>query len=556
MSPPGAARREPCASPHPRRRRVRAHDPAACHRLHLRASTPHRLRLPYRASPGALHAPLGALLAALALACGPDDEAATTTTGEPGEPLPTHRISHAFGDLALPASEDNTDRCASWRLDNEAALYVQAVQLANEGSFHHSNWIVVPEDQYPGPDGYWNCSARGFEEVSAAQKGTVLFAQSTQSYSEEQRLAPGAVIKIPPRHKIVGLLHTLNLAPRDAKSGLWLSLDLLHPRDVTTVVTPMTLQYTALDIPGKQESRFTGVCDLATAHTLVSLKPLALRLHYILPHYHYLGNYFDVRVVGGELDGESVYTLSGFNGEGNGLTFDPPLALPGATGLRFTCGYDNWRDQSVKWGFGDGEMCVMLALVESDVVLGATVDSLNTLVAVEDDVYHYEGLCLAGGAAKHPNQRPPGASEREAPLYLPPQDPADVDLPPVPACRDIDPSVAPEQPATLGSIRATLFEPSCTFSACHGETAAAGLDLRTADLHALLIDHDALGSELPLVTPGDPGRSWLYQLLSRCEPTSAAGQVARHMPLNAPFLLDPALVNKVHAWIAAGAKDD
>ncbi len=465
-------------------------------------------------------------------------------------------LTHAFGALTLPAQEDNAGRCVSWRLDNEEALYVQAVQLANEGGFHHSNWMVVPEDNYPGTDGFWSCASRGFEEISAAQQGTVLFAQSTQSYDEEQRLSPGAVIKIPPRHKIVGLLHTLNAAPREVQSKLWLSLEVIHPRAVTTVVTPLSLEYSALDIPGKQESRFTGTCDLNINHQALTGKPLALRVHYILPHYHYLGNFFDVSVVGGELDGQSIYQLNGFNGEGNGLTFDPPLELPGATGLSFTCGYDNWRDQRIRWGNGDGEMCVMLALVESDVVLGGIVSFFNQIVGVEDGIYYNKGPCLPAAGRKSPGQSPPTNAEREGPMYLPPQDPGDVDLPPVPACVDIDPALPGEKPASLRSIADTLFAPSCSFSACHGEAAAAGLNLGAADLHAELLGHAVAGTTMPLVSPGDPDNSWLYRALSRCEPEDGEGHSGSHMPLNAPFLLDPALVNKVRAWISAGALDD
>ena len=490
-------------------------------------------------------APATALaLASLALACGDPPEPYTIDAS-------TQTITHAFGALTLPAQSDNAQRCVSWRLGNEAALYVQSVRLANEGSFHHSNWIVVPEDAYPGPDGYWSCPDRNFEEVSAAQQGTVLFAQSTQSFDETQKLSAGAVIKIPPRHKIVGLLHTLNTAPRDASSGLWLTLELLHPSSVKTIVTPMTMQYRDLAIPGNQESRFTGVCDLSIPHGLVSLQPLDLRLHYILPHYHYLGNYFDVSVIGGQHDGESVFRMTGFNGEGNGRAFDPPLALSGATGLRFTCGYDNWRGETVRWGNGEGEMCVLLALVEADAVLGSTVDLNTRLVDVKDDVHYFEGSCLSGAVLKKPSQGPPSDAERRAPLYVPPVDPDDAALPPAPACRDVDPALPGDTPATLTSIRNTIFTPTCTFSACHGEAAAGGLDLGSPDLHATLLGNKSLASELPLVTPGDPDSSWLYHLLSRCDPDGAA-----HMPRNAPFLLDPALVNKVRAWIAAGARDD
>jgi hypothetical protein len=479
-------------------------------------------------------------------------------TGGDGPPGETAVVSHYFGRIPLLPLTDDAGRCASWRLDNARPLYVQSVVLDNEGSFHHSNWIVVPEEEYAGPDGLWDCEDRGFEEIAAAQKGTVLYSQSTQTFHEEQTLSPGAVVKIPPRHKIVGLLHTLNTSPRADESGLWLTLDLIHPKDVETIVTPLTMQYKALDIPAQAESRFTGKCDLSAAHAFADpLQPLDLRLHYILPHYHYLGNYFDVTVIGGEHAGESVYNLEGFSGEGNGLTFDPPLKLPGATGLQFTCGYDNWKNESVQWGYGDGEMCVLLALVDSDVKLGASVDSFNMLVADADDIQYYEGLCVAAGVARQADQGPPTASEREGDLYVPPTDPDQQDVPPTPTCRDADPAAPADDPPTLTSLRETVFGPSCTFSACHGKAAIAGLDLLAADLHAELLGHEVAGAAgMPLVTPGEPDESWLYQLVSQCEPQRADGSAARHMPLNAPILLDDALVAKLRAWIAAGAQDD
>lgn len=491
-------------------------------------------------------APAPALaLASLALACGDPPEPYTIDAS-------TQTITHAFGALTLPAQSDNAQRCVSWRLGNEAALYVQSVRLANEGSFHHSNWIVVPEDAYPGPDGYWSCPDRNFEEVSAAQQGTVLFAQSTQSFDETQKLSAGAVIKIPPRHKIVGLLHTLNTAPRDASSGLWLTLELLHPSSVKTIVTPMTMQYRDLAIPGNQESRFTGVCDLSIPHGLVSLQPLDLRLHYILPHYHYLGNYFDVSVIGGQHDGESVFRMTGFNGEGNGRAFDPPLALSGATGLRFTCGYDNWRDKEIGYGIGDQEMCVMLGLADMRVMMNASVDSGNQLVGADGEILLNEGPCAAIAIPKNASQAMPSAAELAAPLYVPPAEPGDVDLDPVKKCVDIPADAAPLEPATLASLRETVFNPSCTFSSCHGGKTPVSPRLDGADLHAQLLA-PATQTKMPLVDPGKPDNSWLYQLVAHCEPRDADDHVFTHMPYNSPTLLEPRLAAKLRAWIEAGA---
>jgi hypothetical protein len=143
-------------------------------------------------------------------------------------------------------------------------------------------------------------------------------------------------------------------------------------------------------------------------------------------------------------------------------------------------------------------------------------------------------------------------------LYVPPSDPADDDLPPVPPCIDHDPGAAAHEPATLSSIRDTLFAASCTYSSCHGgPNSAAGLDLRADDLHTELLEHGVTSAtSRPLVVPGDPDGSWLFQLISRCEPTDDAGNVVAHMPRNAPTLSDPALVAKVRAWIEAGAQDD
>lgn len=479
-------------------------------------------------------------------------------SGDTGEPLDPNIITHYFGQIPLLPGEDNAARCVSWTLDNQAPLYIQRVILANEGSFHHSNWLIVPEGEYAGPDGVWPCADRGFEEIAASSKNTtsVLFAQSTQSYAEEQELAPGAVIKIPAHYKIVATIHTLNLAPVAGDSGLWLSLELLHPSEVNAVVTPLSMKYEDLKIPPQARSRFTGNCDLSIPYGLIKFQPLALRLHYILPHYHYLGEYFDVQVIGGLLDGQSVFTSEGFHADHAGITFDPPIDLPGATGLRFSCGYDNYTDQEVGWGNGDGEMCVLLAMVESDAVMGATVSFGTLEVEEKDGIHYFEGACVGVALPKNDNQGMPTDAEKAGPLYKPPVDPADQGLPPVPKCVDADPAASPTIPATLTSVRDAIFAPSCSFASCHAKAAAGELDLTGADLHATLLKASHDDPDLHLVVPGDPDASWLYQLLARCEPETPGGQLHPHMPLNAPFLLDTGKIAGLRAWIEAGAKDD
>ena len=77
------------------------------------------------------------------------------------------------------------------------------------------------------------------------------------------------------------------------------------------------------------------------------------------------------------------------------------------------------------------------------------------------------------------------------------------------------------------------------------------------DLHTHLLGHEVKANAgVPLVDPGNPEGSYLYQLISQCKPKDADGNEVAHMPLNAPFLSDPKLVAQVRDWIAAGAQNN
>jgi hypothetical protein len=464
-------------------------------------------------------------------------------------------VTHQFPDHALGKFEEISP-CMAWTLDNDKALYVRGVTFFNQGAFHHSNWFVVPEKMFKGKDGYFKCADRQFDEGVAAMLGTVLYAQSTQSYLETQRLPAGVVIKIPPRHQVIGSAHLLNLSAGERVTTARMSLELVHPRDVKTIVSPLRLNYADLQIPANKQSRHTGECALNKPYESWLGRPLDMKIYYVLPHYHGLGNYFRLEVMGGPNDGKALMELSGFNAEANGALFDPPIDLTGADGLRMTCGYNNTTDKKVGWGIGDQEMCVFLALVESGAMMDGNVKKHNPTETIQDGITQYTSACDTFAAPKNPKQNMPGQEEIEAELYKPETKSSDKGLKPAETCKDTDPTATAQQPATLQSIRETVFVPSCSYSACHGGAVAhAGLDLTVANLREALVGKASKGRpEMDLVTPGKPEQSWLYQVLSRCKPKGKKGAVA-HMPLNAPELLDDALVAKVRQWIADGAKD-
>ena len=463
-------------------------------------------------------------------------------------------LPHRFPSIALRANEEASP-CVSWTLNNEEAIYVETVQMSNSGWFHHSNWFVVPEENYPGDDGIWDCGSRGFSEVGAALAGTVLFAQSTQAQVEAQTLGEGVVIKIPARHKVVGSLHLLNLTPRAQVAGLIMNLSLIHPRDVQTVVAPFRLLYRDLQIAAQAESRFTSECDLAAAVAI----PFDIKLYYLLPHYHELGNYFRVEILSDdERNGDVVFELNGYNAQPNGMQFDPPLELSGIRGFRFTCGFDNPRDEVVGWGIGDQEMCEALFLADVPALYDARSLSGNTLVGQENGIFMNEAPCQVTGFPKNMRQTPPTEEEIAAELYVPPTAPSDVDVPPVLECQPYDMLPASGDRARLSIIQEEVLVPSCTFSSCHdGENPAAGLDLRTPNLYPRLLGH-TVGSntDLALIAPGEPDASWLFQRISQCEPTDRDGNPVGRMPFGSATLLDDDALGLVRDWIANGALDN
>lgn len=191
----------------------------------------------------------------------------------------------------------------------------------------------------------------------------------------------------------------------------------------------------------------------------------------------------------------------------------------------------------------------MLGFAEAEVMMDASVVNDRQFVEESFGVEQYAGACVVLTLDKSSAHAPPTEAELDGPLYVPPSD--DVEVIGQPDCVDTPADAVAESEATLEAISGSLFRPSCSYTACHGGgTPAAGLRLDQDDMDALrsaLLGHTvASSSPLPLVAPGDPAGSLLYERLAKCAPEDGA-----HMPLNAPTLLPPGRVALVRDWIAS-----
>lgn len=303
--------------------------------------------------------------------------------------------THEFTATTLMPGEERASDCFTYKLDNPTDLLVNSVEMTNDGGFHHSNWFFVPEKFYDTDQTRVRCRDIGFSELGAALMGGVLFAQSTQSKTETQRFPSGAFVRVPARSRVISTVHLLNASAKELRTGMRLVLRTLPEAQKQVELFPFRLSYTDLHLPPMKHSEFTGQCDLKTEAETRLGTPFYFKLYYVLPHFHSLGELFKLEVFGGPASDRVLYELHDAVGEAHGQTFDPPIDLHEASGLRFTCGYNNRGEDEVEWGNSDGEMCVMLGFADAPARYDATVYK-DKEVSSQPGVSLHSGPCGIG----------------------------------------------------------------------------------------------------------------------------------------------------------------
>jgi hypothetical protein len=307
-------------------------------------------------------------------------------------------FEHSFTGILVPPGQELQNLCASWRLDNAHPIQVNSLQMAAGPGWHHSNWFHVPEGTFSVDHGVWDCREE-FDVLTAGLSGGVLFAQSTQATAETQAFLPGAAIEVPAGSVMIGQLHIINASDRELETDLSLTVRGIPAAELVTPLYPLAFDLHQLAIPPLQRSRFETTCDMSSAWG----GPLELAVHYLLPHYHAFGRSMNVEMFGGDREGDPIFRVDADVGEPLGRSFTPPLSLQGASGIRFSCEYDNPTDQTIRFGNNaHSEMCILLAFTDLPVAwTGGFLRGNPTLRGVEDGVAVYEGACDVLAIPRH-----------------------------------------------------------------------------------------------------------------------------------------------------------
>ncbi|MFN0249555.1 MAG: hypothetical protein ACKV2T_21905 [Kofleriaceae bacterium] len=300
---------------------------------------------------------------AILAACGTDGTGVDVDAG----PVDwgTEKRVFEFGPYELAGGEEIEDDCVQISLHNETYIYINSVELTTGPGFHHSNWFWVPQTTFAGEDGTFKCDDRDFNEPVAAIFGGVLFAQSTQSPHEVQQFPSGVAIKIPPRAKIVTQIHLLNPTDDTLAIRPKIAVQPIAEGDVRTLMAGISFQNQSLRLDPNSQSRFSVTCDLGPKHRELFGRDPDFKIYYALAHYHDLATRLTLDAITESGETTTIYSTDNQIGDALGRMFDPQFSMSGFTKLRLSCEYTNTRAQTVRWGNGDGEMCVFLAFSDS-----------------------------------------------------------------------------------------------------------------------------------------------------------------------------------------------
>lgn len=293
----------------------------------------------------------------------------------------------------IPAGGEEQSLCRSWTLSNSEAVYIKDISLTSDRGFHHGNWFYVKETDFPGPDGLWPCAERNFDTVSGTLSGGIFFGQSTQSPSDETHFAEGAAIAIPPNSKIIADVHTLNASDQSITPTMTATMSQTAAANVKHALRILGIAYQDLEIAPHSASEFTTSCDIGSFYQSNTGHAPDFQLYSALPHYHGMGRLARAVLRGGDADGMIVFETEKTSGEPWGRSYEQPIPIAGATALEITCGFENTTDRVVRWGFGDGEMCLLGFMTDSPFRMAGTA-IVNEKLGNQGGVHKNRGDCI------------------------------------------------------------------------------------------------------------------------------------------------------------------
>lgn len=136
-------------------------------------------------------------------------------------------------------------------------------------------------------------------------------------------------------------------------------------------------------------------CDANKAFRAVAAKDADFKIYYALAHYHELGRGMTIEGIRPDGSTATIFTTATRVGDALGGRIDPLFDMTGFQKIRYWCEFDNPRDNAVRWGVGDQEMCTFLSFIDAGYKVAGGALNRNEVPVITDhgDFIEYAYPC-------------------------------------------------------------------------------------------------------------------------------------------------------------------
>ena len=240
-------------------------------------------------------------------------------------------------------------------LDTIDDIYIKKIEISMRSGSHH--FILYTYDQntppFAIPEPY---VIRDLHNEDGDYNNEIFinmafqnFVAGTQLPYSNYSMPEGIALKLPSDFGFDINSHYINPTDSIYHGEVYANLHLVDPSELEHVAHIFSLSNDDIILPPGEETTIEASFMYPVGFGM-DLETDSIFVFQLFSHAHELMTRFDVEFIGGELDGELLYTALDWEHPPI-FELDPPLIITIGHGLRLRTTYYNWRDEEVNFGF-------------------------------------------------------------------------------------------------------------------------------------------------------------------------------------------------------------
>jgi hypothetical protein len=230
---------------------------------------------------------------------------------------------------------------------NSADVYVSRIQTSMRPMSHHLALYTIDPSMAPG----FPCTPQtnvvrdirnadgSLNLLNMIPMACHVFLAGSQSQSSDYVFPAGVALRVPASLSIDVNVHYVNRTDAAIPGEAYANLYTVPLAQVEQVASTLNMSNTGISLPAGRETTLEKTFIVAQTTTIFMLTS----------HMHALGTKFQIRIVGGARDGETVYESTDW-AHPQTLTFSPAIVLQKGQGLKSVVTWNNTTAHTVTFG--------------------------------------------------------------------------------------------------------------------------------------------------------------------------------------------------------------